>query len=104
MAGPGRPRTGLFGHRRGATALAKWVPVTDGKEVASVSYADDLGPAAEEWAAFFAHAQGDLDSGALLHLNVHVGKNLDMVSGPQAAHPERPSHLDVFLHLSDGGC
>ena len=42
--------------------------------MASVSYADDVGLAAEEWHDLVAQVQGYLDWCALLHLKVHVQK------------------------------
>ena len=50
------------------------VPVQADSRVASTSYADDLGLAADEWAYLLALVQGYLDWCALIHLKVHLDK------------------------------
>jgi hypothetical protein len=50
------------------------VPVQGGARVASTSYADDLGLAADEWPHLVALVQGYLDWCSLLHLKVHLAK------------------------------
>ena len=59
---------------RWAAAQPWGVLVVDGVRVASTSYADDVGLAADSWAGAVALVQGYLDWCALLHLPVHVTK------------------------------